>query len=63
MALGQGYENEPAENEKGIPGRRKRMYKGKKIQKGLMGKVSKSEHALWNMSALFVLTHIHSLGE
>lgn len=63
MALGQGYENQPAEKEKGIPGRKKRLYKGKKVQKDLMGKVSKSEHALWNMSALFVLTHIHSLGE
>lgn len=36
----------PAENEKGIPSRRNRICKGKKGQKGPVGKVSKSEHAL-----------------
>ena len=35
--------------EKEIPSRRRRKHEGKKVQRSLMGRVSPSEHALWDM--------------
>lgn len=55
-------QDELTEKKKGIPGRRERMSKGKTEQKALIGRVSPSEHALWDRPMLLVVMHTHSFS-
>lgn len=53
-------QGELAGKEKGIPGRRKRMFQGKKVHTGSTGRGPPSEHALRDESMLLVLLNTAS---